>query len=197
MKLQDDMLRVGVISQTHGIKGEVKVYPTTDDPTRFEVLENVYLRQVPQGMRGKVNDELVHLKIKGVKYFKQFVILKFDGIDNINDVEKYKGYELYVTREDAVPLEEGEYYIADLIGLKVIDEEEKETGVLKDVLQTGANDVYVVKGNMDYGNKEILIPVIKDCILNVDLENKVVKVHLLKGLVDYYQMFCTNSYRRN
>ncbi len=183
MKLQDDMLRVGVISQTHGIRGEVKVFPTTDDPKRFEVLENVYLRSVPQGMRGVASDELIHMKIKGVKYFKQFVILKFDGIDNINDVEKYKGYELYVTREDAVPLEEGEYYIADLIGLKVVDEDEKEIGILKDVLQTGANDVYEVKGNADYDNKEILIPVIKDCILNVDLERKVVKVHLLKGLV--------------
>ena len=169
---RDELLQVGAITSTHGIKGEVKVFPTTDDPNRFKILKNVIL---------DTDKELIELEISGVKFFKQFVILKFKGINDINDIEKYKGKKLLVTRENAVELEEGEYFIADLIGLKVVTEEGNVLGELTDVLQTGANDVYEVK--MDNG-KEVLIPAIKDCILDVDLNEGIMKVHLLKGLID-------------
>ena len=165
----EEILQVGVISSTHGIRGEVKVFPTTDDPTRFEDLKEVIL---DTGREHRI------LAIQGVKYFKQFVILKFKGIDNINDIEKYKGKSLFVAREDAAQLEEDEYYIGDLIGMDVFTEE-GHFGVLRDVMETGANDVYIVQTE----EKEVLIPAIKDCILQVDVpENKMI-IHLMKGLV--------------
>lgn len=184
MEISNDMLRVGVISSTHGIKGEVKVFPTTDDVKRFDCLKKIFLNYESKGMRGGIKRECIELEISSVKYFKQFVILKFKGIDNINDVEQYKGMELYVKREDAIPLEEGEYYIADLIGLTVINDEDAEIGQITDVLQTGANDVYIVKGNEAFNNKEILLPAIRQCVLFVDIEKRMMKVHLMEGLLD-------------
>lgn len=169
---RDELLQVGAITSTHGIKGEVKIFPTTDDPNRFKKLKNVIL---------DTDKELIELEISGVKFFKQFVILKFKGINDINDIEKYKGKKLLVTRENAVELDEGEYFIADLIGLKVITDDGNELGELTDVLQTGANDVYEVEMN---NGKEVLIPAIKDCILDVNLNEGIMKVHLLKGLID-------------
>ena len=166
----EQYLKVGVISSTHGIKGEVKVFPTTDSPERFKTLKNVIL---------ETGKQQIPLEIAGVKFFKQFVIVKFKGIDNINDIEKYRGMELFVSREDAVELEDDEFYIADLIGMKVVTEDE-ELGTLKDIMETGANDVYVIDTEK-YG--ELLLPAIHDCILDVDVENDVMTVHLLDGLV--------------
>lgn len=168
----EDLLQVGVITTTHGIKGEVKVFPTTDDKNRFKDLKEVYL--------DTGTDKLL-LEVEGVKFFKQFVILKFKGIDNINDIEMYKRCPLLVTRENAVELEEDEYFIADLIGLKIITESGVEIGVLTDVISTGANDVYAVK--MADGG-EILLPAIKDCIMDVDTEAGEMIVHIMKGLAD-------------
>ena len=168
----EDRFQVGVITATHGLKGEVKVFPTTDDPNRFKDLKEVIL---------ETGKEQIPLKITSVKFFKQFVILKFKGIDDINDVTGYLKKSLYVTRENAVKLEENEYYIADLIDMKIVDEEDKEFGVLKDVLQTGANDVYVIQ-MMD--NREVLVPAIKECILDVNIEQQRMKIHLLEGLLD-------------
>lgn len=168
-----DLFRVGVIANTHGIKGEVKVFPTTDAPERFKKLKSVIL---------DAKREQITLEIQSAKFFKNLVIVKFKGIDDINDIEKYKGCDLYVTRENATPLNEGEYYIADLIDMKVVDDEGNELGVLFDVLQTGANDVFVVK--LNDSDKELLLPNIPDCILDVDLENGVVKAHVLDGLMD-------------
>ena len=165
----EEILQVGVISSTHGIRGEVKVFPTTDDPTRFEDLKEVIL---DTGREHRI------LAIQGVKYFKQFVILKFKGIDNINDIEKYKGKSLYVTRDQAVKLEENEYFIADLIGLDVYEENGEKLGRLTDVISTGANDVYVVTGE----DREILVPAIRQCILEVNLQAGRMTVHLLAGL---------------
>ena len=166
----EQMFQVGVISSTHGVRGEVKVYPTTDDVKRFKKLKEVIL---DTGREQKL------LEIETVKFFKQFVILKFKGIDNINEIEMYKGKSLLVTRENAVELEEDEYYIADLIGMRVVTDE-GDRGILKDVIETGANEVYVVQFD-DLG--EVLIPAIHDCILNVDVEEMEMKVHLLEGLV--------------
>ena len=165
-------LQVGVISSTHGVRGEVKVFPTTDDVKRFKRLKEVLL---------DTGREKLTLEIEGVKFFKQFVILKFKGFDNINDIEKYKGKSLYVTRANAVRLRKDEYFIADLQGLSVVDEEGKEFGVLRDVMETGANDVYIIDMA---GGRELLIPAIKECILNVDMEARVMKIHVMDGLLD-------------
>ena len=116
-----------------------------------------------------------------MKFFKNQVILKFKGIDNINDIEKYKGKDLLVNREDAVALEENENYVADLIDLKVVTDEGQVLGVLTEVMETGANDVYVVETE---DGKELLLPAIRDCILDVDLETEVMTVHILPGLLD-------------
>ncbi len=168
----EDLLQVGIITSTHGVRGEVKVYPTTDDPRRFRRLKEVVL---------DTGKEKMNLEIEGVKFFKQFVILKFKGLDNINDIEKYRQKSLYVTRKNAVRLQRDEYFIADLIGLKVQDEDGKELGTVKDVIETGANDVYEVE--MAAG-KSLLLPAIKQCILNVDVENGTMQVHVLEGLLD-------------
>lgn len=168
----EDLLQVGIITSTHGVRGEVKVYPTTDDPRRFRRLKEVVL---------DTGKEKMNLEIEGVKFFKQFVILKFKGLDNINDIEKYRQKSLYVTRKNAVRLQRDEYFMADLIGLKVQDEDGKELGTVKDVIETGANDVYEVE--MADG-KSLLLPAIKQCILNVDVENGTMQVHVLEGLLD-------------
>lgn len=168
----EELFRVGVISNTHGIRGEVKVYPTTDNVRRFDDLKEVIL---------DTGKEQLNLHVTSVKYFKNMVILKFKEFDNINDIIPYKGMDLLVTRENAIPLEEGEYYIVDIIGSKVITDEDKILGTLTDVLQTGANDVYVVKTK---DGKEVLLPSIEECILDRDIENKIVKVHIMKGLLD-------------
>ena len=168
----EDLLQVGIITSTHGVRGEVKVYPTTDDPRRFRRLKEVVL---------DTGKEKMNLEIEGVKFFKQFVILKFKGLDNINDIEKYRQKSLNVTRKNAVRLQRDEYFIADLIGLKVQDEDGKELGTVKDVIETGANDVYEVE--MADG-KSLLLPAIKQCILNVDVENGTMQVHVLEGLLD-------------
>ncbi len=168
----ENLLQVGVITTTHGIRGEVKVFPTTDDPKRFLDLKNVILDD------GKTT---LDLEIQNVKFFKNLVILKFKGIDNINDIEKYKKAGLYVTREDAVELEEDEYFIADLIGMDVISDEGEQLGTISDVLQTGANDVYVISSK---GQKDLLLPAIHECVLDVNVEERTMKVHLMPGLRD-------------
>ena len=170
----EQFLQVGVISSTHGIRGEVKVFPTTDDPNRFKKLKKVVL---------EAKRERIPLEVQGVRFFKQFVIVKFKGIDNINDIEQYKGCALFVSREDAVALEEDEYFIADLIGMEVYTDEDPETvfGILKDVIKTGANEVYIVESKT---HGEVLIPAIRQCILSVDVQGQKMQVHLLEGLLD-------------
>ena len=167
----EEYLQIGVITTTHGVRGEVKVYPTTD-PERFLSLDRVFLdtgkenERTPCGRRA---------------FFKQLAIVKFKGIDNINDIERYKSCSLYVTREDAIPLEEDEYYIADLQGMQMYTEDGKLFGTLRDVMETGANDVYIVDSK-EHG--EVLIPAIHDCILDVDLDEQKMVIHLLPGLID-------------
>ena len=168
----EDLLQAGVITTTHGIRGEVKVFPTTDDVHRFEDLDSVLL---------DTGRDYMKLEIENVKYFRQYAILKFKGIDNINDIEKYKGRSLYVTRDQAIPLEEDEYYIADLIGLDVYLESGEKFGVLKDVMETGANDVYIVETEE---GKEVLIPAIHECVLDIDVEENRMEIHLMDGLLD-------------
>lgn len=167
----EKQLQVGVISSTHGIRGEVKVFPTTNDAARFKELKQVYL---------ETGKEQIPLEIERVKFFKKSAILKFKGIDDINDIEKYRGKSLLIDREDAATLEENEYYIADMLGMEVYTEDGSHFGRLRDVMETGANDVYIVETE-EYG--EVLIPAILDCILDVDVEAGRMKIHLMEGLI--------------
>ena len=167
----EDFFRVGVIANTHGIRGEVKIFPTTDDVKRFDYLKEAYI---------DAGKEKIKVEVSNVRYFKNLVIVKFKGIDNINDIERYKGKDLLVTRENALPLEEGEYYLADIIGANVYTADGILFGSLEDVIETGANLVYSVQ----HEGKEVLLPVIDDCVKEVNVEEKKVIVHIMKGLLD-------------
>lgn len=174
----EDILKVGVITSTHGVRGEVKVFPTTDDAKRFKRLKNVIL---------DTGKEKLALEIEQVKFFKNLVILKFKGLDNVDDVQKFRQKDLYVERKDAVRLSKDEYFIADLIDLEVYEEDGRKVGVLTDVITTGANDVYVValeEGFTETESKEVLLPAIKQCIREVSIEDKKMVVHLMEGLLD-------------
>lgn len=167
----EELLQVGVISSTHGIKGEVKVFPTTDDVNRYKKLKEVWL---------DTGKEKMLLHPESVKFFKQFVIVKFKEFSSINEIEAYKGKSLYVDRQNAVRLRKDEYFIADLIGLTVLTDEGETFGVMKDVMQTGANDVYVV---VRQNGDEVLLPAIKECVKEIDMENGKITVHIMEGLL--------------
>ena len=165
--------RIGIFSSTHGIRGEIKVYPTTDSPARFSRLKKVFL-ETPK--------ERLELEVEKARFFKGMVILKFKGIDNINDIERYKGASLIVPREDAAPLEKNSYYIADLLGSRVETDDGRFLGTLNDVMPTGANDVFVVKDPDKADAKEYLLPNIKACVLKIDPEAALITVHMMPGL---------------
>ncbi len=165
----EDYLMVGVISNTHGVRGEVKVYPTTDDVNRFKKLKEIYM-----------GDEKAPLHIQSVKFQKNMVILGFKEYTSLNEVEGLRNKELFVDRAHAVKLQKDEYFISDLIGMKAVTDEGKTLGEVQDVLQTGANDVYVVKTT---DGKEVLLPAIKECVLNVDMNERVMNVHIMEGLL--------------
>ncbi len=169
----EEMFKVGVVTSSHGIRGEVKVFPTTDDVKRFKKLKEVIL---------DTGKEQLNLKVEGVKFFKNMAILKFEGVDSPEAVAKFRQKDLYVLRKDAVRLQRDEYFIADLIGLSVLDDENNKIGTVTDVITTGANDVYVVK--MENEEKELLLPAIKQCILNIDIEAGNMVVHIMEGLMD-------------
>ena len=187
----DSMLRVGVISSTHGVKGEVKVFPTTDDNERFKALKTCYI-----DVSGK-EEGLLPVNVEGVKFFKNMVILKFKEFNNINDIEKYRNKDLLVTREDAVKLNEGEYFVYDLIGSKAVTSEGLCIGELSEILATAANDVFVIKVNENInklptqvkGNKEIkagtelLLPRIPSVVTAIDDKEKIITVSVPKGLI--------------
>lgn len=176
-RIMTELYQVGAITQTHGIRGEVKVFPMTDDVSRFKNMKELIL---------DTGKEQIVLEVTSARPQKNLFILKFKGIDNINDVEKYKGCGLFVTKENRVKCKKDEYFIADLIGLRAIDEEGEAFGTISDVIQTGANDVYVVTTKQ---GEEVMIPAIKDCILEVSVEEQdgqagYVRIHLLPGLLD-------------
>ena len=171
-KGMEDRFQVGIITASHGVRGEAKIYPTTDDPKRFKRLREVILDS---------DGRDILLEIEGVKFFKNFVILKFKGIDTPEEIQKLRQRSLYVDREHAVRLGRDEYFIADLMGLRVLNEAGEEIGVLREVMETGANDVYVI--DLKDG-RELLLPAIKECVLGVDIEAGEIQIHILDGLLD-------------
>lgn len=164
-------LEVGQIVNTFGIKGEVKVVPFTDDIKRFDELKNVYV---------KTKKESKQYKVENVKYHKNMVLIKLEGINNVESAENLRNAFLEIDRKDAIPLEEGTYFIADLIGLEVYTEEGKLLGKVDDIYNTGSNDIYVVKDEL---GKQILLPGIKEVIKEVLLEQEKIIVHLIPGLI--------------
>jgi len=167
-----DYFEIGKIVNTVGIKGEIRVFPTTDDAKRFNLLKEVTV-VCPKG-------EQRVFQLQKVRYHRNLVMLLLEGITDMEAAASLKGSTIVISRENALPLGDGEYYVPDLIGLEVISDKGEVLGVLTDVLATGANDVYVIKTPI---GKEILIPAIEKCILNVDLKNGIMTVHLLEGLL--------------
>lgn len=168
----ENLLQVGVITSPHGVRGEAKVYPTTDDPQRFKKLKQVYLDR---------GNGMERLHITGVKFLKQMVILKFAEFDTPEQIDLLRKKSILVAREDAVPLGADEYFIADLIGMQVFTEDGEKFGEIIDVMETGANDVYVVD-SVSCG--QVLIPAIKECIRSLDVETERMEIHLLPGLLE-------------
>lgn len=171
---EERMLNVGKIVNTHGIRGEIKIWPQTDFPdVRFRKGNRLLACKPESG-------ETVEVEIQSVREQSNLFYLKLKGYDNINDVEKLKGWQLKVSGEDRVPLEEGEYYVRDIVGCAVVTEEGETLGLIADILSPGANDVWVVKRPK---GKELLLPVIDEVVLDVDIAGKVVKVRLMEGLL--------------
>ena len=164
-------LEIGQIVNTFGIKGFVKVNPFVDDILRFDDLEKVYLRR---------NKEIKELQVEEVKYHKNMVLVKFKGIDKVEDAELLRNFYLEVDRENAIELEEGEYFIADLLGMNVLTEENEELGKLEDVFNAGSSDIYVVKTEE---GKQILLPAISEVVKEINLKENKIIVHLLEGLI--------------
>ena len=167
----EELLQVGVITSPHGVRGEAKVFPTTDDKERFRDLKEVLLR-------GKKGDQLLH--IVSVKFLKNMAILKFREFTTPEEIDGIRQAGLFVTREQAVPLEEDEYFIADLIGIEVYTDDGEAFGTISDVLSTGANDVYVVDSPT---HGQVLLPAIKDCVRQIDVKSRRKEIHLMPGLV--------------
>ena len=164
-------LEIGQIVNTFGIKGIVKVKPFTDDIRRFDELKTVYVEK---------NNNQTEYEIEEVKYHKDMVLIKFKGIDKVVQAEMLRNSYLTVSRDSVEKLEEGRYYIVDLLGLEVYTDEQILLGTLEDIFNTGSNDIYVVK---DKQGKQILLPAIQDVVKQIDIENKKIIVHLLPGLI--------------
>ena len=168
----EDFFKIGIITGSHGVHGEMKVYPTTDDPRRFKHLKSVFLQ---------TKKERLCFEVESSRVAPDRVLLKLKGIDTPEEAVKYRQSELLVDRDHAVRLSKDEYFIADLIGLKVLNEDGSDLGTLMDVIVTGANDVYQIKLN---DGRELLLPAIKECILDVNVEEDYIKIHILDGLLD-------------
>ncbi len=164
-------LEIGQIVNTFGIKGIVKVKPFTDDINRFDNLKTVYIEK---------NNTQKEYEIEEVKYHKDMVLIKFKGVDTVEQAELLRNAYLTISRDSAEKLEEGRYYIVDMLGLEVYTDEQVLLGTLDDIFNTGSNDIYVVK---DKQGKQILLPAIQDVIKQIDMENRKMIVHLLPGLV--------------
>ncbi|MBQ7679134.1 MAG: 16S rRNA processing protein RimM [Butyrivibrio sp.] len=170
-----ERFQIGIITKPHGLQGEVSVFPTTEDPGRFRRLKSVFLDDGHGGVR--------QLEVERGRMNGKLALVKFRGMDRVEDVERLRGKELSVAREDAIPLREGEYYAADLIGLTVVDEADGRTlGTITQVIETGANDVYEMACTDT--DAHVMLPAIRECIRGIDLENRTMTVHVMPGLID-------------
>ena len=169
--MEQEMLEIGQIVNTFGVKGMVKIVPYTDDITRYDELKEIYV--VTKGKKTKY-------EIEEIKYHKNMVLAKLKGIDTMDSAEMLKQSSVQIERKDAIKLEKDTYFIVDLIGLKVVTDDNKELGNLIDIYNTGSNDIYVVKDEL---GKQVLLPAISEVIKKIDMENKTITVHLVKGLV--------------
>ncbi len=167
----EEYFEIGQIVNTSGLKGVIKVKPFTDDITKFNNLKTIYIL---------IKKELKEFKIEQVRINKNMVFLKLEGIDTIEEAENFRNLYLRVKRSKNEKLEEGTYYVVDILGCVVYTDEQKELGKVSDVFSTGSNDIYVVKDEM---GKQILLPAIKDVVKKVDVKNKKITVHLLEGLI--------------
>jgi len=167
-----DYIYIGRVANSHGVRGEMKVFPTTDDPMRFKQLKKVTLEDT--------KDRDKDYKVLSAKVGIKFVIMKLEGIDDMDTVLNLKQSIVKVPRKEALPLKKDEFYVQDLVGLEVFEEDEK-IGLVKDVMFTGANDVYVIE--MTDG-RELLLPNIKACVLKVSLRKSRIDVHVMPGLLD-------------
>lgn len=167
----EEYFEIGQIVNTSGLKGVIKVKPFTDDITKFNNFRTIYI---------SIKKELKEFKIEQVRFSKNMVFLKLEGIETVEEAENYRNLYLKVKRDKDEKLEEGSYYVVDILGCKVYTDEQKELGKVDDVFSTGSNDVYVVKTE---DGKQILLPAIKEVIKNIDIENKAITVHLLEGLI--------------
>ncbi len=167
----EEYFEIGQIVNTNGLKGVLKIKPFTDDIKEFEDFESIYVQR---------KNELIEFKIEEVRYVKNMVLLKLQGIDDINEAEKYRNLYIKVNRNVMPKLPEDSYYIVDLLECEVYTEEGELLGKVDDVFNTGSNDVYVVKDEL---GKQILLPAIGEVIKNVDISNKKIIVKLMKGLV--------------
>lgn len=166
-----DYFEIGQIVNTFGIKGMVKIKPFTENLEQFEELERIYIKN---------KKSKKEYKIQEVKYHKQMVLIKFEGVENPEEADLLRGSYVLINRKDAKPLEEGTYYIVDLLGLEVYTDENILLGKVEDIYNTGSKDIYVVKDNL---GKQVLLPGIEDVIKKVDLENKKIIVHIIPGLM--------------
>ena len=171
--MSEELITIGQVIATHGNKGEVKVYPLTDFPDRFERLEKIFC-QLP--------DSLLTLTISSVRYHKNYVLLKFAEVDSMNEAESLKMGKLKIKQEELIPLPEGHYYIFQLLGLQVFTQRGDFLGTVADVRKTGSNDVYYIK-HPDTG-KETLIPAVKQFVSTIDLTDRKIFIKTFPGLVD-------------
>ena len=169
--MKQEYFEIGQIVNTFGIKGFVKVNPFTDDMQRFGELNYVFVVR---------NKELLKMQIEEVKYHKNVVIVKFKGVEDINMAEQYKGCYIRIKREDARKLPKDTYFIADLIGVSVFDENDNFLGKVNDIYNNKVHDIYVIKDDL---GKQILLPSTKEIIKQIDVENDRIVVHLIDGLV--------------
>ncbi len=169
----DDLFRIGQITSAHGIRGDVKVFPVTSEPDRFLDMDKVLLAREGE------EEHVTEYEITKASHFKNLILLHLKGVEDRNQAEALAGFSLWVTREDALPLEEDEYFFKDLLDCQVFDESGAKVGTVSDVMETGANDVLVVE---DAEGKELLLPIIEDCILEIDVEEKRILMRWMEGL---------------
>ena len=169
----DDLFRIGQITSAHGIRGDLKVFPVTSDPDRVLDMDKVLVAREGEEEHTK------EYSITKASHFKNLILLHLEGVEDRNQAETMAGLSLWVRREDALPLEEDEYYFKDLLDCEVVDEDGAHVGRVSDVMETGANDVLVVE---DTEGEEVLLPIIEDCILEIDVEEKKIVMRWMEGL---------------